>query len=60
VILRVFFNRLWDMARTSKTKDEMRSEREMRMIATFITTMLSSTGLKPKTFTTLSPMVEKN
>lgn len=33
VILRVFFNRLWDMARTSKAKEEMRSERAMSPMA---------------------------
>ena len=33
VILRVFFNRLWDMARTSKANEEMRSEMEMSPMA---------------------------
>ncbi|MGA2404070.1 MAG: hypothetical protein ABSG91_20580 [Syntrophobacteraceae bacterium] len=33
MILRVFFNRLWDMARTSKAKEEMRIEIEMSPMA---------------------------
>jgi hypothetical protein len=33
VILRVFFNRLWDMAKTSTAKEEMRIEIEMSPMA---------------------------
>ena len=37
----------------------MRSERDIRMIATFITRMFSSTGLKPKSLPTLSLMADR-
>jgi hypothetical protein len=43
----------------SKANEEMRSEEAMRRTATLITTMFSSTGLKPGTLPILSPMVEK-
>jgi hypothetical protein len=33
VILRVFFNRLWDIARTSNANEEMRIEIEMSPMA---------------------------
>ncbi len=37
----------------------MMSERAIRMIATFITKMFSSIGLKPRPLPILSPTVEK-
>ena len=43
----------------SRVNEEMRSDREMRMIATFITRMFSSNVLKPSTPPILSPKVEK-
>jgi len=57
---RLFLLRQCEMARNSKANEEMRSEIEMRTIATFITTMFSRTGLKPKNLPALSPTVEKN
>jgi len=43
-----------------KAREEMMSERAMRMMANFMTKMFSSTGLGTKSWEILSPTVEKN
>jgi hypothetical protein len=40
-----FLNLWWDKARTRRANEEIKIEMEMRMIATFMMTMFSSTGL---------------
>jgi len=56
VILRVFFNPLWDMARTSKAKEEMRIEIEMSLMAILMDMRFWKIEFGTIILLTLSPM----